>query len=313
MKRVMPFYTWSRKNIPAQLEALWKNPERARKLDITRQNIEDLGEGRPDPQNVYDFYNKGVPIYLDKKEKGEVWELYRMLNYLPLADIERMVEPGELMGEMITPVIKHPIEQLSNYDTYRKKKIEEYKGQTTDFLGIRMPVRMAHLAQLLVPIAELDRANPFGMFGEATKNEETGEWTRTKSWGMEQPLVGFDIPKIPGPLGIASGRYEFGGTPREQRRDQPAGLRLLQATLGLRPYYVGEGTGRKFAVKNFNKDLRSLKYYLSQADKKGMSRRAGELNELIRQWEVANKKAELAVKEGKKPDYTFRGSRYYEK
>jgi hypothetical protein len=313
MKRVMPFYTWSRKNIPAQLEALWKNPQRARKLDITRQNIEDLGEGRPDPQNVYDFYNKGVPIYLDKKEKGEVWELYRMLNYLPLADIERMVEPGELMGEMITPIIKHPIEQLSNYDTYRKKKIEEYKGQTSDFLGIRMPVRMAHLAQLLVPVAELDRANPFGMFGEATKNEESGEWTRTKSWGLEQPLVGFEVPKLPGPLGIASGRYELGGTPRETRRDQPAGLRLLQATLGLRPYYVGEGTGRKYAIKNFNKDLRSLKYYLSQADKKNMPKRAGELNELIRQWEVANKKAELAKKEGKRADYTFRGSRYYEK
>jgi len=311
MKRVMPFYTWSRKNIPAQLEALWKNPQRARKLDITKQNIED-GQ-RPDPQNIYDFYNKGVPIYFNKKEKGEVWELYRMLNYLPIADIERMVQPGELVGEMITPLIKHPIEQLKNYDDYRQKKIENLKGETTDFLGIRMPVRMAHLAQLLVPIAELNRANPFGMFGEATKDEETGEWTRTKSWGLEQPLVGFEVPKLPGPLGIASGKYEIGGTPRESKRDQPPGLRLLQATLGLRPYYVSEGEGKKYAVKNFNKDLRSLNYYLSRASKTGKSRRVAEINELIEQWNTASKEAVRAKERGRRADYTFRGSRYYEK
>ena len=87
----------------------------------------------------------------------------------------------------------------------------------------------------------MNRANPFGMFGEATKDDETGEWTRTKSWGLEQPLVGFEIPDwLPG-----SGKYELGGVERESTRDQPAGIRLLQYTLGLRPYFVGEASGRQ--------------------------------------------------------------------
>lgn len=307
MKRLMPFYTWSRKNIPAQLEALYQNPERARKLDIFRTQAE-YEQGRPDPQNVYDFYNKGVPIYMSKEEKDEVWKLYRMLNYIPLADLERMSAPDELIGEMITPLIKQPLEQLQNYDMFRKKQIEQYKGQTTDFLGIAMPARMAHLAQLLVPIAEMNRVNPFGMFGEATRDEETGEFTRTKSWGLDQPLVEFNVPDMPGPLGIASGNYQFGGTPRESGRDQEAGLRLLQYTLGLRPYYVSEGKGREYSISSFNKDVKQLNYYLNEARRKGMARRANELMELISQWEASQKQAERDKKMGKTPDFSFRGA-----
>jgi len=313
MKRLFPFYTWTRKNIPAQVKALWSNPERARKLDIARQQVE-YEEGRPDPQNIYEFYNRGVPIYLGKDERDEIWKMYRMLNYLPIADLERTTDFKQMFEEMLTPILKHPLEQIRNYDMFRDKQIEETKGQTTDFLGIRMPVRMAHFAQLLVPIAEFNRANPWGMFGEATKDDETGEWTRTKSWGLEQPLFGFTIPDIlPG-----SGKYEFGGTPRESTRDQPRAVRLLQYTLGLRPYYVGEASGRQYAIKAFNKDKNSLNYYLNKAIKDGKSRRAEEIKILLQQWDAASEAAKLqakALKEGRsteEPDYSFRGSRYYE-
>ena len=313
MKRLFPFYTWTRKNIPAQVKALWSNPERARKLDIARQQAE-YEEGRPDPQNIYEFYNKGVPIYLGKEERDEVWKMYRMLNYLPIADLERTTDMEKMVTEMLSPILKHPYEQIKNYDLFRQKQIEQYTGETTDFLGIRMPVRMAHFAQLLVHIAEFNRSNPWGMFGEATKDEETGEWTRTKSWGLEQPLVGFEIPDwLPG-----SGKYEFGGVERESTRDQPRAVRLLQYTLGLRPYYVGEASGRQYAIKAFNKDKNSLKYYLNKAIKDGKSRRAEELKVLLEQWEAAEEAAKLqaqALKEGRsdrEPDRSFRGSRYYE-
>jgi len=308
MKRAFPFYTWTRKNIPAQMRALWENPERARKLDIARQQVE-YEEGRPDPQNVYDFYNRGVPIYMSKEDKGEVWKMYRMLNYLPVADLERLHDPRQMLLEMATPVLKKPAEQLWNYDSFRNKQIEQYKGETTDFLGVRMPVHMANFAQLLVPIAEFNRANPFGMFGEATKDDDTGEWIRTKSWGMDQPLAEF---KIPEGLPVVGGQWAVGGTPRESTRDQPAGIRLLQYSLGLRPYYVSEGEGRIYNIKAFNKDKNSLKYYLRQAIRRGQSRRAQEVLVLLEQWEAAQKQAELEKAAGKEPQYEFRGSRYYE-
>jgi len=313
MKRVLPFYTWTRKNIPAQIIALWKNPERGRKLDIARTQVE-FELGRPDPEDVYEFYNRGVPLYISKEEKGEVWKMYRMLNYLPIADIERTTDFKQMFSEMLTPLFKTPYEMMNNYDTFRNKQIEQFKNETTDFLGVRMPVRMAHLAQLLVPVAELNRANPLGMFGEAYKDEETGEWSRTKSWGMDQPLVGFTVPNLPIPgIGkLIKGKYEFGGTPRESTRDQPPGIRFMQYSLGLRPYYVSAGEGKKYKVKNFNRDLRSLKYYLFKAENRGQSRRATELLELIRLHELADKRAKLDEKFGDKAKYPHY-SRYYER
>jgi hypothetical protein len=126
--------------------------------------------------------------------------------------------------------------------------------------------------------------------------------------------VGFEIPDfLPG-----SGQYEFGGVARESTRDQPRGIRLLQYTLGLRPYFVGEESGREYAIKAFKKDRSSLTYYLNKAIRDGKSRRAEEVKVLLEQWDAAYKAAELqakAVKEGRskeQPDYSYRGSRYYE-
>ena len=92
----------------------------------------------------------------------------------------------------------------------------------------------------------------------------------------------------------------------------------MQYTLGLRPYYVGEASGRQYAIKAFNKDKNSLKYYLNKAIKDGKSRRAEEIKVLLEQWEAAEEAAKLqaqALKEGRsdrEPDRSFRGSRYYE-
>ena len=135
-------------------------------------------------------------------------------------------------------------------------------------------------------------------------------WARTNSWGLDQPLAEFTIPEfLPG----IGGEYAIGGTPRESTRDQTAGVRLLQYTLGLRPYFVSEGEGRKGNIRAFNKDKNSLNYYLNQAENRGQSRRASEIKNLLRQWEAALKAAESAQQKGERADYTFKGSRYYEK
>ena len=37
------------------------------------------------------------------------------LNYIPVADLERLGSPADLIGEMTSPFIKEPLEQLFNY------------------------------------------------------------------------------------------------------------------------------------------------------------------------------------------------------
>ena len=275
-KRLIPFYTWSRKNIPAQIEGLLTNPQRYQKLTTAREQIE-YGEGRPSA-DATDWYGKRVPIYLGKDGESDIWKMISLLNYAPVADLERLGRPKDLLFEMTTPFLKEPMEQLVNYSAYRHKAIQKYKGQTEDFLGVRMPKRMAHLAQLLVPIAELNRANPFGVFGEATLTER-GRLESTKSFDTLKgrlPFVGDWEIELPGE----------GLTFREPTTgyDLDRGSRLLRYLTGLRAYPVDEPLGRYWQNKNFESDLRQLQSYMKWAALKGKRVEFQEVSRLIQQY-----------------------------
>jgi len=275
-KRLIPFYTWSRKNIPAQIEGILKNPQRYQKLTTAREQIE-YGEGRPSP-DATDWYGKRVPIYLGKDGESDIWKMISLLNYAPVADLERLGRPKDLLFEMTTPFLKEPMEQLVNYSAYRHKAIQKYKGQTEDFLGVRMPKRMAHLAQLLVPIAELNRANPFGVFGEATLTER-GRLESTKSFDTLKgrlPFVGDWEIELPGE----------GLTFREPTTgyDLERGSRLLRYLTGLRAYPVDEPLGRYWQNKNFESDLQQLQSYMKWAALKGKQVEFQEVSRLIQQY-----------------------------
>ena len=254
LKRVIPFYTWTRKNIPAQIEGILKNPQRYQKITTARENIE-YKHGRPDPEFT-EWWGKRVPIYIGKEAEGDIWNLVSLLNYAPVADLERLGKPAQLIGEMVSPIIKEPLEQLYNYSLYRGKAIQKYKGQTQDFLGVKMPKRIAKLAENLVPIAELNRLNPYGMFGEALL-QESGKIDRTPSvFGAEREGTGgYDLER---------------------------GSRLLRYITGLRAYPVDEAKGQYWSRRNLQKDLSVLKTYLNRARRAGKTREADELLKLIK-------------------------------
>ena len=65
MKRVMPFYTWSRKNFPVQIKHLALNPQRAEKLHLAKEQFEhDTGD--LDYSDYGAFWGKRVPVFLGK-------------------------------------------------------------------------------------------------------------------------------------------------------------------------------------------------------------------------------------------------------
>ena len=141
-----------------------------------------------------------------------------------------------------------------------------------------MPKRMAHLAQLLVPIAELNRANPFGVFGEATMTSR-GVLESTRSFDTLKgrlPFVGDWEVDLPGE----------GLTPREPSTgyDLERGSRLLRYLTGLRVYPVDEPLGRYWQNKNFESDLRQLQSYMKWAALKGKQVELQEVSRLIQQY-----------------------------
>lgn len=285
MKRVIPFYTWSRKNIPLQIEAIATQPDKIQKLNLVKQNIEQ-GADKPDQENVPAYIKEAGPIYVGNSPEHDVAKVVTLMNYLPLMDVGRIVEPEEFVN-MVSPLMKAPLEYFVNYDSFRDKEIEEYKGQTTDFMGVRMPVHLAHLARNLIMLNEIDRANPANIFGVSKYDEKTGERTRTGSFGMDQektasiPGIGLRRGTTEGEA-VQRGDMKFGiGTKREERTDLTGSARLIQYLFGVRVYNVDEQSGEIQNIKKFKRDISKLKGMLRQSAARDKTRATDELLDAI--------------------------------
>lgn len=153
LKRLLPFYVWSRKNLPLALETLLKQPGKVALLPKAMQAADKDVDGLDRPV-VADWINKSLGIPIKKNEDGTV-SYVLMGGLIPTADLARM-DTKQLVS-MLSPIIKAPIEQLMNEDWFRGKPIVNFPGEMVQFMGVPMPARMAHLVRNLVIVAQVDR------------------------------------------------------------------------------------------------------------------------------------------------------------
>lgn len=224
MKRAMPFYTWSRKNIPLQLEALVTSPEKINKINIFKQNVE-AGVEKPSEYDVPDYVKDQMPVYISNPITGKSTAI-PLSGIIPFADLNLLTnafntgnrpdspfEKGKISSAASTatgslnPILKEPVQLLLNYDFFRKKNIREFEGQEVDFLGMKIGAKTAHTISNFILANEVDRLNPAGIFGTRTKDEVTGQITTTPS---------------------------IFGNMRESRTDAPEAERGLQTATGIR-------------------------------------------------------------------------------
>ena len=255
LKRFMPFYTWTRKNIPAQLKSLVLNPQRAEKLAIAKQQFEHE-TGDLDYSDYGAFWGDRVPVFLGEESKGVI-KAFTLLNVVPMADLQRVLKPAPLLAEMTSPIIKVPLEIVANYDTFRKSKIKKHKGESKDYLGVSLPPRMWHLAQALVPLTEINRLNPRGVFGERMK-DELGRVKSTRAYGGMGAL-------------------------RETSMDAPEAARWIRFFSGGTVYDVDLHKNRYIMNKNLKKDIAMLKGKIKWAARNGQNDRVKRLYELLEQ------------------------------
>ena len=283
MKRIIPFYTWTRKNIPAQLMAAVRHPDRANKLNIL-VNAMQRGVDKIDSNDIDQWIKGQFPIFLNAKDSENTYTFITALSYLPTAELNRLFKnPQEYMGDawaMTSPLIKTPLEIWRNYDSFRKKPIDVLQWESTgkdwtagegafrsvpgidteilgkevsfgkgsaNFLGMKVTPLQRHMLQSLVLLGEVDRLNPFSIFGSEDK----------KSWG---------------------GVYRQG-------QDIPESARWIRAILGARIYEREKGAG--VARKQYDEitQMEFLKTKIEQEMKKG-NRQNPELMKHL--WEQLN-------------------------
>ena len=170
LKRVMPFYTWTSKNIPLQVQQFVENPGKFSKIATAKKNVEQ-GVAQPNEKYMSDYMSGNAPIRVKKDANGNT--LYFLAGaWLPAAQaITFLSDPVSNALGMVTPAVKLPYENLTGKGTFFKdtlgnyEDIQKYPGQKTSYLGLDMNPQTVNNLRSIRPLNELNNLNPFGMFG----------------------------------------------------------------------------------------------------------------------------------------------------
>lgn len=139
-KRMMPFYAWTRKNVPLQLEMMFKAPEKYRNIAKLKEAIAGMPETQYNPE-----WWREQDVWETKFQDKE-GNRYAISMGLPYSDLNQFARnPMGQMGPM--GVIGNT---ARNYDPFLGEKISRFPGDK-DF---GLPSQVTYAIKGLVPIVK---------------------------------------------------------------------------------------------------------------------------------------------------------------
>lgn len=141
MKRIIPFYTWMRKNIPLQVEQLIEQPNTYRIAGKAQNAIE---QSVPEDQRIKDedknkFAQDWIQMPLNVTGKSEKQEPMFYNPRMPYQDLSKLsanpVDVGQTIMSSMSPYMKIPAELVMNYNTFFGTPISRGIGDSDDAPG----------------------------------------------------------------------------------------------------------------------------------------------------------------------------------
>lgn len=119
MKRISPFYTWTRKNLPLQMEMVFQKPEAYARIGYLKNEVELQSKSE---DLVPAWFSDSAAMRLPFKNPfGE--QMYMMPD-LPAMSLQKLTDPKKFLGE-INPLIKLPLELKTNQQLYNGQNFRE--------------------------------------------------------------------------------------------------------------------------------------------------------------------------------------------
>ena len=156
LRRLMPFYTWTRKNIPLQVEAFLKQPGKPLSFVKLREEMgKAAGVTEEEKTFLPEWVKKRLPFFVPTKGKEK--RFFPVESWLPLGDLMKLGRPQDIAGELLTPFIKIPVEMTTNKVYYFGREIQEHPGQTKEMFRRDIPAYVEYLMRQVRLLNEVDR------------------------------------------------------------------------------------------------------------------------------------------------------------
>lgn len=166
MKRVIPFYTFMRNNIPLQLENLADRPTKyARMFGAYEKANEEFNSEK-------DMALR--PSYLDNALSIGNNKFLSLPN--PVMDLEKLFNPNE-MAQSLNPIIKTPIELITNKELFSGNDISKQD---------KLSEKVKHVIDSTFPM--------FNQYGKALSDAKKGNYQRLANI-LGVPIKTFDVAK----------------------------------------------------------------------------------------------------------------------
>lgn len=178
----VPFYAWTRFNMPLQLEMLAMQPAKySTLLKAKEASDRQWGGPTPDEQFMSDWFKLGFNARVRYNEETGVYEYFFLDSWLPAADVSKLMSVPlfrDMLTSMVSPGLKMPPEMLYNFMIYKKKKIQEYGGQTVPVhlpggKTINIPAYVDYGLRNMRIVNEVDR-----FFDESIDLSDKARWAR---------------------------------------------------------------------------------------------------------------------------------------
>lgn len=222
MTRIVPFYRWTRNNLPYQMRQFINDPRKYMNLNKLRLNAQEVSG--IDENNVPDWMKEGlyIPVYA-KDGKG------KMLGFnLPGGELGKLSEPLKLGIDTFTPLVKTPIELGTNFNMFYRKPIESFGGQKKQFSAFGkdfgIPIKTAYALEQMT--GQIGRG--FSGYLQRPEDEDQDKKFRTPKLGISGVLKDFDVEK--------ANYYEL----RNHLRQLQDYINYIEQQEGVRPRTVNE-------------------------------------------------------------------------
>jgi len=129
IKRVIPFYTWTRKNLPLQVEQLMKQPGKFALVEKLRRFEESLDADIENEKEYLPEYMKELDVWGTPMKTGQGNRLWWNPN-IAFNDLSRLATIGGDITSMLAPQLRVPIELKMNKQFFSGASIVSGSGLT---------------------------------------------------------------------------------------------------------------------------------------------------------------------------------------